>query len=192
MRLKGLLKGCLVMICLAGLAFPTWCPAVGEGMPFPAYGTGPVEVRIYSDYFCPPCRALEPQIEPLLIDLLKKNTIRLIFVDTPYHKHTPLYARYFLYALKANNAPEHALKVRALLYEVSSGDVTTPEQMETVFKKKGIAFRSFDPKPLFERYNDLLKEDKINATPTLVILREGKKEKWIGGPDILKALQGLP
>ena len=192
MRLKSLLSGCLIVVLWGAMIFPALGLAAEKETPFPAYGTGPIEVRIYSDYFCPPCRSVEPEIEPLLSDLLKKNAIRLILVDTPFHQQTALYVRYFLFALKVNNDPEHALKVRAFLFELSLSDVTTAEQMETVFKEKRILFRSFDPMPVFKWYNALLKEDKINATPSCVIVREGKKEKWVGGPDILKALRGIP
>lgn len=198
MKRKTLLSLWLVMILLSGLPFPTSGAAAervekGEkGVPFPSYGTGPVEVRFYSDYFCPPCQAIEPEVEKLLASLLRKKAIRLSLVDTPLHAHTPLYARYFLFALKVNNDPEHALKVRYLLYEAAANDVTTVERLEALLKEKGIPLTSFETKPVFERYNLLLKEDKINSTPTLVVIKGGKKEKWVGGPDILKALGGLP
>ena len=70
--------------------------------------------------------------------------------------------------------------------------MTTVERVEALLKEKGIPFTSFDAKPIFERYNLLLKEDKINSTPTLVIIKGGKKEKWVGGQDIIRALGGLP
>jgi thiol:disulfide interchange protein DsbA len=192
MRPKFLFIRCLLLILWGGAILPPPGAAGEPNFPFPSYGTGPVEVRIFSDYFCPPCRAAEPEIEPLLVDLLKKNAIRLTLVDTPFHQHTGLYARYFLYALKANNNLEHALKVRAVLFAAALGEVTTPERIEALFKEKGIAFTPFDPRPAYDRYNALLKEDKINATPTGVIIRDGKREKWVGGPLIAKALRFLP
>ena len=38
-------------------------PAAGaEKEAIPSYGQGPREVLIFSDYFCPPCQALEPKL----------------------------------------------------------------------------------------------------------------------------------
>ena len=54
-----------------------------EQDPFPAYGSGPVEVRVYSDYLCPPCQQLESALEPVFKKLAKKKNIKLVFVDVP-------------------------------------------------------------------------------------------------------------
>jgi thiol:disulfide interchange protein DsbA len=118
--------------------------------------------------------------------------IRLTLVDTPYNQHTPLYARNFLYALKENNDLDHAFRVRNILLEASTNkDLTTQGRIEALFKEKGIPYAVWEVKPIFERFNDLIKEDKIDATPTCVIIQEGKKEKWIGGADIFKVLKRL-
>jgi protein-disulfide isomerase len=102
--------------------------AQGQEMPFPTYGLGAVQVCIYTDYFCPPCRGMEPAVEPLLRDLIKRNVIRVTLVDMPFSKYSPLYASYFLYALKTKNDLEYALKVRNILFDAAAkNDVTTKE-----------------------------------------------------------------
>lgn len=149
-------------------------------------------MRIYTDYFCPPCRGMEPTVEPVLKNLLKKKAIRLTLVDTPFNLSSPLYARYFLYALAKENDAEHALKVRNLLFDVAARkNVTTKEGIEEIFKSKGIPFAAFDPKAVFDRFNNLIKEDNITATPSCVIIKGGKKETFVGGVDIVNALKGL-
>lgn len=161
--------------------------------PFPTFGTGTVEVRLYTDYFCPPCRALEPEVEPVLKSLLKKKTIRLTLVDVPYTPISPLYARYFLYALAKNRDVEHAIHVRNVLFASAAGrNANEKDQLETLLKSKGIAYESLDIKTAFSRYNALIREDRIDATPTCVILRGDKREKFIGKPDIVSALKKLP
>lgn len=166
--------------------------AQGQDMPFPSYGTGPVQVRLYTDYFCPPCRAMEPYVEPILKELLKRNVITLTLVDVPYSRLSPLYARYFLYALKTKNNSEHAFFVRNVLIGAATDkQMTTKERIEDLFRSKGIAFAAWEPKPAFNRYNTLIKEDNIDATPTCVIVQAGKKDKVIGGPDIIAALKKL-
>ena len=166
--------------------------AQGQEAPFPTYGSGAVQVCIYTDYFCPPCRGMEPAVEPLLRDLIKRNVIRVTLVDTPFYRHSALYARYFLYALNARNDFEHALKVRNILLDAAAkNDVTTQEGIEELFRSKGIPYSDFEPKSVFDRYNALIKQDKIDATPTCVIIRAGKKEKFVGGPDIINALKAI-
>jgi len=160
--------------------------------PFPSYGSGSVEVRLYSDYFCPPCRTLEPLAEPILKDLLKRNIIRLTLVDVPMHEESPLYSRYFLYALKSRNNADHGLHVRNVLFNAAAGkDFLTAKKIEELFRNKKIPFTVFDPKPVFDRFNALLGEDQLRGTPMCVIVKAGKKETFVGGMDILNALKAL-
>jgi protein-disulfide isomerase len=184
--------GILVVIAVFGFIAVGALFAQGPAAPFPTYGAGAIQVRLYTDYFCPPCRAMEPPVEPVLRDLLKRKIVTLTLVDTPFNRYSPLYAQYFLYALKGKNGLEQALKVRNILFEAATNtQVTTKEQLDQVFKSKGISYAVFDPKPAFNRYNVLITEDKIQSTPTCVIIRGGKKEVFVGGQDILKALKHL-
>ena len=196
MGLKRVFAFGLFTMILTGLIVAGIGSAAAQDPPFPSYGSGPVEVRLYTDYFCPPCRAMEPAVEQLLKDLLKKNVIRLTLVDVPFSQHTLLYARNFLFALKENNDLEHAFRVRNVLLEASTQkDVTTQERIEALFREKGVPFSVFfpvfDAKPAFDRYNALIKEDKINATPTCVVIQNGQKKAFVGGPDIINALKAL-
>ena len=193
MRLKRVFTFGLFTMILTGLIVAGGGWTEERNSPFPSYGSGPVEVRLYTDYFCPPCRAMEPAVELLQKELLKKNAIRLILVDVPFDKLTPLFARNFLYALKWNNDLEHAFRVRNVLQEASTRkDVTTQERIEALFREKGIPSFAFDAKPAFDRCNALLKEDKIDATPTCVVIQNGRKKAFVGGPDIINALKALP
>jgi thiol-disulfide isomerase/thioredoxin len=165
---------------------------MAQEAPFPSYGSGAVEVRLYTDYFCPPCRSMEQAIEPVLKNLLKKKLIRLTFVDVPFNPKSPLYAKYFLYSLAKNNDVEHAIHVRNILFEAAArNDVNTKEQTEKLLTSKGIAYVVWNTKPAFDRFNALIKADKIDRTPTCVIVKGGKKLKYLGKPDILNALTGL-
>jgi thiol:disulfide interchange protein DsbA len=182
----------LFVALIAGFLFPA-APFAGEPeAPFPTFGSGAVEVRLYTDYFCPPCRALEPEVEPVLKKLLRKKTIRLTLVDVPHNPNSPLYARYFLYSLAKRQDVEHAIHVRNILFEAAARkDSNAKEQMESLLKSRGIAYESRDTKSVFNRYNALIKEDRIEATPTCVIIKGDKREKSIGRPDIVSALKKL-
>jgi protein-disulfide isomerase len=181
---------CMTIMLL--ILLPAGLYAKEQKMPFPKYGTGPIQVRIYTDYFCPPCRAMEPMVEPILHDLLKRNAITLTLIDVPYHRLTPLYAKYFLYALKTKNDPDHAFHIRnALIAATADKNMTTEKHIEELLKSKGIPYTVFEARPALDRYNALIKEDNINATPTCAIVKKGKKESFTGGPDIIAALKRL-
>jgi thiol-disulfide isomerase/thioredoxin len=193
MRLKRMFAFGLLTMILTGLIVAGGGWAEERNSPFPSYGSGSVEVRLYTDYFCPPCREMEPAVEPLLKNLLGKNAIRLTLVDVPNTQLTPLYARNFLYAIRENNDLEHAFSVRNILQNAAAGkDVKTQEQIEALFREKGVAFSVWDPKPAFDLYNDLIKEDRINGTPTCVVIKNGQKKMFEGDQDIINALRALP
>ena len=190
MELKRLLAFVMFATILFGLIAAGSGSAAEQNPPFPSYGSGSVEVRLYTDYFCPPCRAMEPDVEPILKDLLKRNAIRLTLVDVPFNEYTPLYARNFLYAIKESNAVEDAFRARNALQQAAANkEITTQARIETLFREKGIAYGVWDPKPAFDRYNVLIKEDKIDATPTCVVIMNGQKKAFVGGPDIINALK---
>lgn len=179
----------LVLSCLVALA-----PAAAEEeqSPFTAYGDGPVEVRLYSNYFCPPCRSLEPQAEPLLLELVERNAIRLMMVDLPTNEESLLYAHFYFYALKAENTLERAMAVRTLLFEAAARrDVRTGDSLAAFFEEHSIDFETFDAKTLYPRLNELISEDRVRATPTVVIIRDGESKSLSGPRAILEALKAL-
>jgi len=165
-------------------------PAYAEDILMPSFGSGKIEVRLYTDYFCNPCKALEPKIEPDIIDLVEKNTITITFIDTPIHPQTTLYARYFLYILNENKDFKHALRARVILFEAAKEKIKDSEKLEAFIKKKGIMFKPFDTNATFNILSACLKKDKINVTPTCVIYKDGKKDRFTG-KDIIESLKNL-
>jgi thiol:disulfide interchange protein DsbA len=132
-------------------------------------------------------------IEPILKDLLKRKMIQLIMVDVPFNSNTPLYAKYYLYAVNGKADPDQALRVKNTLFHTAQGSdrVNSPDKLEKIFRDKGISFYPYEAKPVLNRYNELIREDNIDTTPTCVIYRNGKKEKFTGGGDIIDALKRL-
>jgi thiol-disulfide isomerase/thioredoxin len=163
------------------------------GPPLPSFGKGPVEVRIYTDYFCGPCRAEETEVMALITELVEKTLIRVIFIDTPIHKETVLYAGYFLSALNAKEGGDlrQAIMLRAALFEAALEKIANKEGLELFLKKKGIALRPFDTAPLFKIYSNYLNEDRINSTPSCVIVGPDGKQTLVGREDTVKALRNL-
>jgi thiol:disulfide interchange protein DsbA len=170
-------------------------PAAGaEKEAIPSYGQGPREVLIFSDYFCPPCQALEPKLEPVLDELYKQGIAKIRFVDTPMHKETPLFAKFYLYAAKV--APDYraAVRARQVLFALAGKENVfwMDERIEEAFRKEKIPFTPFDFRTVQPELNRLIREYKVDSTPTCVILSPGKKaQKFTGADDILKGLKSL-
>jgi len=190
-RLKALLSICF-LILFATPAFGESIPgATKDNLPFPFYGTGKVIVRVYTDYFCSPCRAAEPELEQLLLGLVKSKKITAVLVDTPVYRDSQIYARYFLYALNKKNYFEHALQVRSALFAAAKNKINNREALEEFLKGKGIDFAPFDAVPVLKKLNGFLQDDKVTGTPNCVIVKDGTSEKKVGGGEILKALKEI-
>ncbi len=157
----------------------------------PAFGQGAVEVRVYTDYFCGPCRAEEQEVMALIKELVAKNRIRVIFIDTPLYPETVLYAGYFLAAVNAKREFGQAVTARATLFEASGLQIREKSELESFLAKKGLEMRQFETAPVFALLSKYIREDRINSTPTVVILSPQGKQMLGGREQILKALGDL-
>lgn len=188
----------MAISALVGLAFfflafnGSTTPAFAGENGITSFGSGPIQVRLYTDYFCGPCRAAEAEMELQLINLLEKNTISLTLIDTPVHKYTSLYARYFLYILNESQRffPQ-AMQARHVLFEAAGQNIHKPELLEAFLGKKNYKLKPFDVKPVFRSFDAQLKADKITSTPSCVIIGPRGKEVFVGGANIIKALKSI-
>ncbi|MCX5810950.1 MAG: thioredoxin domain-containing protein [Proteobacteria bacterium] len=183
-----------IAICLVIFAFffkGFTAPVFAAEALVPSFGMGKINVRLYTDYFCSPCRDMEPNVEPIISELVKKNVINITFVDTPFSRASMLYARHFLYIMNEKKDFDHVLNARSVLIGASLEKITEEAKLEEYLRDKGIKFKPFDVKPVFNILNNYLKEDKIQATPACVVDQDGKIERYSGGSDIIKALKNL-
>jgi len=163
----------------------------GQELPFPSFGTGTIQVRLYTDYFCSPCRDTEPELEPLFLDLVKNGTIHLTFIDVPTSQHSVLYARYFLSALAEKRDFDSALQTRRVLFEAAGKRVVDKNQLVNLLTEKGIALKPVDLNPVFTLWNRYLQEDQIRSTPSCVIVHGDQKAAHVGSLEVVKALEIL-
>jgi uncharacterized membrane protein len=177
----------LFLVLFQGTATPVYAADIL----MPSFGNGPVNVRLYTDYFCKPCSALEPKLEPVINDLVKKQVITITFIDTPVHKETTLYAKYFLYILNEKKELNYALRARAVLFEAAKQKITDSKKLEAFILQKGMRWKPFDVKTTFGVLGSYLNEDNIKSTPICVIENKGKKERFTGA-GIATALNRLP
>ena len=167
-------------------------PVYAAEPPVPAFGSGPVQVRIYTDYFCEPCRAEETEVMALLTKLVEKNLIRVTFIDTPIHQEMVLYAGYFLAMVNTKREFSQAVAARAALFEAAEKMIREKEAMEAFLKKKGLPFYLlFDTASVFKIFGNYIKEDRINSTPTCVIVGPKGKQVLNGSNAIPQALRSL-
>lgn len=158
--------------------------------PVPSFGKGPCQVIVFTDYFCPPCQGLEPNLEPMLEKIHAKGRAEIIFVDMPIYKETPLYARYYLYAANARGAFKDVLDARRVLFAIARGKtVKDEESLAKALQEKGVPYKPYDPKPVFNAWNDMIRKHKVQGTPSCVIndCRAGVS-RHTGRDDILQAL----
>ncbi len=190
-------KTLVALVAAAGLLFfllffsGSATPVYAAGPPVPTFGRGPVEVRLYTDYFCEPCAAEEAEVMALVTVLVNKRRIRITFIDTPVHPETISYAGYFLAALNAKRDFRQAVAARGALFEAAGKKIQGKEALEAFLKTKRVTFRPYDTAPVFKIFSNYLKEDRINSTPTCVIVGPKGKQVLNGSNAIPQALRSL-
>ena len=161
---------------------------------YPIYGNGPIEIRLYTDYFCPPCRGMKPNVDPLLRDLVQRNKIKLALIDVPMSRQSADYAKEYLNCLHYysrdletaitlkthfNYAAENGFRIESYLHSAGiEHDQPFKDLLSTVLSY----------------YNEKIREDQVRATPTCVICNypaRGSKRSYVGGKQILEALNEI-
>jgi len=166
--------------------------AVAEEMIF-SYGKGPYELIIFTDYFCQPCQRVEGALPQTLEDLIERGGVKITIVDLPLYKLTPLYARYFLYALNASANYKDALRARQVLFKkASSLGAITAEHLERDLKSEGIAIKPYNIKASLARYTELIGKYGVRSTPTFVFVYSPTDiRKYSGSEPVKKGIAEL-
>ncbi|MCX5854860.1 MAG: thioredoxin domain-containing protein [Deltaproteobacteria bacterium] len=169
-------------------------PAYGqEGPRIPSLGKGTYEVLFFSDYFCPPCQILDTNLDPVLKELLAYGNVKITFIDVPFSKATPLYAKYYLYAVQAGaDAPEVLRIRRTLFHAAQEKNIQSKELLVNYLKEQKISWKEYDEKTVLQMLNMMIKQNKINATPTCVIrYSPSDAKKYVGTDEIWDGLNKL-
>lgn len=169
-------------------------PSYAKEIRYPSFGNenSQTEIIIYSDYFCSWCRKADEQINSVLRKI--KDKVKVHFVDVPLHPGSPGYAEVFLYTwLESGNNIEKAIRVRDILFN-AAGNKTDKSGVLKILNSEGIPFKvdSEKAREIFRNfYNPLMKMDKINKTPTMVIAKGNNRKSYVGMAEILKALEEI-
>lgn len=172
-----------------------------EHAPVFSCGKGSYELIIFSDYFCPPCQKIHKEFSETIAGLIDGGGVKVTFVDLPIYKLTPLYAKYFLYALNASPGYKEALRARNFLYDKAyrMGAITA-EHLERDLNAEGIPFTPYDVRPSLDKYDTLIKKYRAYSTPTFVFIYSPKDIRTYSGSEpikkgmeeLLKALEKQP
>lgn len=167
-------------------------PSYGQDKSYniPSLGQGAYEVIIFTDYFCPPCRMIDSKAEPLFKELMATGRVTIIFVDVPVSRVTPIYAKYYLYAANARADADYIFHVRRTLFDAAQiKHIKTEEDLVNLLKEKNIGWKASDERSVFPKLSIMIKENKIDATPTCVIkYSTAEIEKYVGTDEIWKGL----
>jgi len=178
------------------LAFSgSFTEAFGQDAPrgIPSIGKGPYEVILFSDYLCSPCNQIDIKSEPLLKELLATGKVKITFADVPFHKETPLYVRIFLYAVNAGASDEEVMRVRRVLFVAAQEKrIDDREALLAYVKEQKVVWKSFEVKPIFNRLSQIIKQYKVDESPTCVIRYSvAEEKKYVGTEEIWSGLTQL-
>jgi len=180
-----------ILLTFSGSVTPAYGQDAVRGIP--SLGKGPYEVIMFTDYFCPPCRRIDTKAEPLLKELLATEKVKLTFVDVPFSRATPIYAKYYLYSANNDSGTGNVLHVRNLLFEAAQGRHIEDESALVAFlKEQKIAWKAMNEKSIFPLLSAVIKENKVDQTPTCVIRYSSSDvKKYIGDIEIWDGLTKL-
>ncbi len=194
----NLRKWLIILLVFLGAVFASFTfsgsviPSYAAELGVPHFGNdrSQIEIIVYSDYLCPACRKADEEINADLRKLKDKARIR--FVDVPMHSGSLDYAEVFLYAwFESGNNLEAAIKVREVLFDAGKTKTDQPGLLR-VLKAKGIPFKADRERAreIFRSlYNPLMSQDKVNATPTMVVVNGNERKSYVGGKKISMALE---
>jgi len=150
----------------------------------PSLGKGPYEVIMFADYFCPPCRRIDMKAESLFKELLATQQVKITFIDVPFNRATPVYAKYYLFAVNADPGMNHVFHVRKTLFNAAQDKRIQEEgALAAYLKEQKIVWKAMNEKAVFPLMSAVIKENKVDATPTCVIRYSATDVKEYVGDD---------
>jgi thiol:disulfide interchange protein DsbA len=185
--LLALLAGFLMMISVLGGGSE---PVHAADQILPVFGKSEKEIRVYTDYFCPPCQTMEDELAAHLLQL--QGSMRVVFVDLPINGSLSLlYIDRFLRILPRAKTLSDCLALRRVLFEAAKKGIKNPDELDRFLAGKGYVPGEFDKEPVFRLWTDMIQEDRPGGTPT-VVFRDGEKfRKASGIPEVRKLFKKI-
>lgn len=157
-----------------------------------------IETFIFTDWLCPFCQRLEPDLEKMLPILFQQT--RTIFVDLPNHPGGELYS-FYNYSFMINNKSKYTELRHALNDLAKTTKSPTNEQLATALAPLKIEYKPLEKQKASQiamYYDTLATEFKLKLFPTIVFRNvKSKKEvkleglKAITEESVVKAIDSL-
>jgi uncharacterized membrane protein len=157
-----------------------------------------IDVYIFSDWLCPICVKVEPDLEKTLPQLEKKA--KIFFIDKPVHQESMNFVPYHLSFLI--NEKTKYLQLRKALFDLAKTNKNPSLQdVQAAIAPLGVTYKQLsfmDVSQAMAKSQALSTEYKVSGTPTVVVVNNSSKKSktLIGGKDItaenlLKALKSV-
>lgn len=160
--------------------------------------SSPVEVYIFTDWYCPACEMIESKLETMSPQIEK--VAKVFYIDANIHEEsinfTPFNLSFMVY-----NKPLY-FKLRSVLQSIAEKTKTpTDEQVAKAVTPLGVTFKDLPYMDIAlgtKLFKKLKRQFDITSTPTIVVINPGtKKGKKLKGTNdineanVLKAIDSL-
>jgi thiol-disulfide isomerase/thioredoxin len=179
----------VILLTFSGSTTPACAQDVNKSIP--SLGKGNNEILFFTDYFCPPCQALETDAEPLIRELLASGKVKITFIDVPGHRPTPIFAKYYLYAVNyAGSDPEEIFSIRKVLFHAAKkSSIKSEDALLGFLREMKINWTKYDDIPVLVMLSNIIKQNKVDTTPTCVIKNSaGDVKKYVGTDEVRDGL----
>lgn len=160
--------------------------------------SSPIEVYVFTDWFCTACHEAEPEFEKFAENINGKA--KLFFIDANIHDESMNFTPYNL-SFMIYNKPEY-FELRNSLFNISERtDSPNDNMIQKEVSTLGVNFKDLNYRDIAlatKLFNKLKKQFAVTSTPTVIIINlDTKKGKKISGSDditetnILKAISDL-
>ncbi|CDR35185.1 thioredoxin domain-containing protein [Criblamydia sequanensis] len=150
------------------------------------HATSPVEVYVFTDWFCPACKKIEPLIEQLAPEI--KENAKLYFVDAAIHQESLNYTPYNL-AFMVNNKEDYFKIRKALDNLAKTTKAPSDADIEKAVSPLGVKLKELnfnDVATGVKLFKRLVKQFDLRSTPAVIIVNIDTKKgkKLFGTTDI--------
>ncbi|HEY6838850.1 MAG TPA: thioredoxin domain-containing protein [Geobacteraceae bacterium] len=139
--------------------------------------TSGVTVYFVSDWFCPACRALEPQMEKMYPEIA--GMARVAFVDFPIHPETSNFTPYNLQFLMYEKGKYIPLRT-ALAALALKTKAPTNDQVQAAIASTGVKLRQLNFMDVMngvKLFESIYRGFGVTSTPTVVVANDKTKKK---------------
>lgn len=160
--------------------------------------TSPVEVYVFTDWFCPACHEAEPELKKMASSV--ERNAKVFFIDANIHDESMNFSPYNL-SFMIYNKPQY-FELRNALHNLSNKTKSpTDEQIQKEVAPYGVTHKDLNYRDIAlatKMFAKLKQQFGVTSTPTIIVINvDTKKGKRITGKsditqaNVLKAINDL-